>query len=89
VARELLNHKADIESRDKDGSTPLLLGKVLKNKLSIELNLLILLFVAVMEENFEVVEFLLNHFANIEVEWTNGITPLILGIFLNIIFLFK
>jgi ankyrin repeat protein len=81
VVKELLNHNADIEVKDNEGRTPLILG-IFWNGL-ITFNYGYILLLATRSGYIEMVKELLNHNANIEAKDNEGRTPLILGIFWN------
>jgi ankyrin repeat protein len=79
VVKELLNHNADIEVKDTNGCTPLILGIFLNGLITFNYGYFLLL--ATRSGYIEMVIELLNHNANIEVKDNEGRTPLILGIF--------
>ena len=79
MVKELLNHNANIEATDLDGSTPLICGIFL----NYFFNFNYFYFKASTRGHIEVVKELLSRNADIEAKDTFGSTPLIRGIFLD------
>ncbi len=78
VVKELLNHHADIEAKNKNKNTPLILGIFVDY--NVTWNYYFVLFEAANEGHIEVVKELLNHNSDIEAKDNYGNTPLIFGI---------
>ncbi len=83
MVKELLNWNANIETKNYNKDTPLILGTFFKEQINFMLFSFFKTQKASQNGHLEVVKELLKHNANIEAKNDDGVTPLILGLFVN------
>ena len=81
MAKLLIDAGVDIESKNDNGWTPLILGIFLNY--AFPLNYYFFIFIASRNGHIEVAKFLMERGADVESKDRHGQTPLIIGIFFN------